>query len=89
MTDTGLQEVQYKLASCTKQTILGVNFKALRSICQIQFVCYCNPIGLDLTQYTLNTARNLLLLSVGESNTVVSAYMMYRHLQQYCSHPSI
>ena len=24
-----------------------------------------------------------------ESNTVVSAYTMYRHLQQYCSHPSI
>ena len=23
-----------------------------------------------------------------ESNTVVSAYTMYRHLQQYCSHPS-
>ena len=26
---------------------------------------------------------------MGESNTVVSAYIMYRHLQQYCSHPSI
>ena len=29
---------------------------------------------------------------MGESNTVVSAYMLYtlyRHLQQYCSHPSI
>ena len=26
---------------------------------------------------------------MGESNTVVSAYTMYRHLQQYCSHPSI
>ena len=24
---------------------------------------------------------------MGESNTVVSAYTMYRHLQQYCSHP--
>ena len=23
-----------------------------------------------------------------ESNTVVSAYTLYRHLQQYCSHPS-
>ena len=27
--------------------------------------------------------------SMGDSNTVVSAYTMYRHLQQYCSHPSI
>ena len=27
-------------------------------------------------------------VSMGESNTVVSAYSMYRHLQQYCSHPS-
>ena len=26
--------------------------------------------------------------SMDESNTVVSAYTMYRHLQQYCSHPS-
>ena len=26
---------------------------------------------------------------MGKSNTVVSAYTMYRHLQQYCSHPSI
>ena len=26
---------------------------------------------------------------MGESSTVVSAYTMYRHLQQYCSHPSI
>ena len=24
---------------------------------------------------------------IGESNTVVSTYTMYRHLQQYCSHP--
>ena len=26
--------------------------------------------------------------SMGESNIVVSAYTLYRHLQQYCSHPS-
>ena len=26
---------------------------------------------------------------MGESNTVVSAYTTYRHLQQYYSHPSI
>ena len=26
---------------------------------------------------------------MGESNTIVSAYTMYRHLQTYCSHPSI
>ena len=25
-------------------------------------------------------------LSMGESNTVASAYTLYRHLQQYCSH---
>ena len=25
-------------------------------------------------------------MSMGESNTVVSAYTMYKHLQQYCSH---
>ena len=27
-------------------------------------------------------------ISMDESNTVVSAYTLYRHLQQYCSHPS-
>ena len=27
-------------------------------------------------------------MAMGESNTVVSAYTMYRHLQQYCCHPS-
>ena len=26
---------------------------------------------------------------MGENNTVVSAYTLYRHLQQYCSHLSI
>ena len=25
---------------------------------------------------------------IGESNTIVSAYTLYRDLQQYCSHPS-
>ena len=28
-------------------------------------------------------------ISMGESNTVVSAYTLYRHLQQSCSRPSI
>ena len=28
-------------------------------------------------------------ISMGKSNTVVSVYTTYRHLQQYCSHPSI
>ena len=26
---------------------------------------------------------------MGKKNTVVSAYTLYRHLQQYCSHPSV
>ena len=26
---------------------------------------------------------------MGESNTVVSDYTMYRHLEQYCFHPAI
>ena len=28
-------------------------------------------------------------IAMDESNAVVSAYTMYRHLQQYCSYPSI
>ena len=33
--------------------------------------------------------KRVIYISMGESNTVVSAYTLYRHLQQYCSHPSI
>ena len=40
-------------------------------------------IGTDYTYLLLE------LISMGESNTVVSAYTMYRHLQLYCSHPLI
>ena len=29
------------------------------------------------------------LISMGESNTVVSPYTLYRHLQKYSSYPSI
>ena len=36
-----------------------------------------------------NTSRTLNSNSMGESNTVVSANTLYRHLQQYCSHPSL
>ena len=43
-----------------------------------------------IQQYRQNGYYSLLIhISLGESNTVVSAYTMYRHLQQYCSHPSI
>ena len=28
-------------------------------------------------------------ISMDEGNIIVSAYTLYRHLQQYCSHPSI
>ena len=31
----------------------------------------------------------LKAISIGESNTVLSAYALYRHLQRYCSHPLI
>ena len=30
-----------------------------------------------------------IIISMGESNTFVSAFTLYRHIQQYCSHPSI
>ena len=48
--------------------------------------------GLTATHFTRNEtpiseqAKNV---SMVESNTVVSAYTMYRHLQQYCSQPSV
>ena len=31
------------------------------------------------------SSSGMLNISMGESNTVVSAYTLYRHLQQYCS----
>ena len=33
--------------------------------------------------------RFVILILICENNTVVSADTMYRHLQHYCSHPSI
>ena len=46
-----------------------------------------------LTRYEIALFRYigglLMSISMGEGNTVVSAYTTYRHLQQYCSHPSI
>ena len=30
-----------------------------------------------------------IVISMDKSNTVVSAYRLYKHLKQYCSHPSI
>ena len=47
-------------------------------------------IWVSLTNRTAEPAKHdkNTNISMGESNTVVSAYTMYRHLQQYCSHPS-
>ena len=39
--------------------------------------------------YKITTAHFIIYLLMGESNTIVSAYTVYRHLQQYCSHPSL
>ena len=37
----------------------------------------------------MDTTKDSLDITMGESNTVVTAYTLYRHLQQYCSHPVI
>ena len=50
--------------------------------------CYDNPIFYLLKVLAVNIFSNGYI-SMGESNTVVSTYTFYRHLQQYCSHPSI
>ena len=39
--------------------------------------------GLRVKHFTTEPCGTLM----GERNTVVSDYMLYRHLQQYCSHP--
>ena len=44
-------------------------------------------VNKDRDRY-FNYIELLACKSMGESNTVVSAYTRYRHLQQYCSHPS-
>ena len=45
------------------------------------------PLSLHFLNLKEHTTPKLSLLfdkSMGESNTIVSAYTMYRHLQQYC-----
>ena len=48
--------------------------------------------GKELTQFFTQHGPDAgwnMYISMGESNTVISAYTMYMHLQQYCSHPLI
>ena len=45
-------------------------------------------MGWSLDTMKLYYQRMCSSKSMGESNTAVSAYKTYRHLQQYCSHPS-
>ena len=47
-------------------------------------ICQVEEIPSHLPQI-----HGIFYISMGESNTVVSAYTVYRHLQQYCSHPAI
>ena len=39
------------------------------------------------TKISKNKNKIYIYISMGESNTVVSAYTLHKHLQQYCSHP--
>ena len=48
-----------------------------RSGCNICVYCTIS----SLSAFTCPFGKDI---SMGESNTVVSAYTMYRHLQQYC-----
>ena len=51
---------------------------------------YCVIMGEDRKPYGHETtAETSLLISMGESNTVVIANTLYRHLQYYCFYPSI
>ena len=45
------------------------------------------PLSLSSTLETILTEIMLQIMLMGESNNVVSAYTLYRHLKQYCSHP--
>ena len=45
-------------------------------------------MGLLFSKQNLCTVADNKNESMGESNTVVSAFTMFRHLQQYCSHIS-
>ena len=53
---------------------------------------YANALNIDKCQVqSLSNGKEFKTsdISIGESNIVVSAYTMYRHLQQYCSYLSI
>ena len=49
-------------------------------------ICLCPRKEPPQFWFSNNGLKKNILLN--ESNTVVSAYTLYRHLQQYCSHPS-
>ena len=84
----------------TVTVFLGINtlykklkYKAITVDKQGVVVTGCDT-GKDIRAHNKRDLHNLM----GESNTVVSAYTLYRnycrytlyrHLQQYCSHPSI
>jgi hypothetical protein len=45
--------------------------------------------GIYTVCFFCRTYKMEIYISMRDSNTVVSAYTLYRHLQQYCSHSSI
>ena len=51
------------------------------------YTCTCTMRGIHKTMHIHVQYQAYIMM--GESNTVVSAYTLYRHLQQYYSHPSI
>ena len=66
----------------------------IQSICrrQIKYMACLMEFVFDKVESIVDKKRKYRLpefISMGESNTVVNAYTLYRHLQQYCSHPSI
>ena len=62
--------------------------KARRIMSWHGFCLFCQSVMFFYTKLWMCTLP-IVSLSMGESSTIVSAYTMYRHLQQYCSLPSI
>ena len=69
--------------------ILGWKIWQMEKLCIISKLFYAAMFKLPPFLWCKNQSYNLINISMGVSNTVVSAYTTYRHFQQYCFHPSI
>ena len=64
----------------------GIKYHSINQFTALTQQTECN----DQSKIRLHVLCSLILyIMLGECNTILSAYTMYRHLEQYSTHPSI